>query len=258
MTLEEYLENLGLLGEYHKDRFHKAFTEALEDFNKHYAKTMRFFNKREKANVMHAHLRHRIKTIFRGVSGVYFDERPNRAFKIILDGRPVGINAIGFVKLKKSSKYLKTSNILTKTVENFMTQQLDNLTFTPVIQHSLFGNTEESGLKTDRIVNLPDFVNLMACYCPNKTWSDFDRLAVTFPVSIKNVKLVSDFTEIVSESVAEVVDIQPRTSVKPQKKQRVRQRQNKMKPTRKQLRKFVESQGTEKENFTKDKIKKKA
>lgn len=236
-TLESYIENLGNLGEHYKNLFNKSFNEAMKDVNDQYADTMKLYNPREMANVMHAHLRDRIKKNFRGLPGVDFDERPNRAFRIILDGRPIGINAVGFVKIKKSTKFFRTSNILTRAVREFMTQQNKHLNFTPEIQASLFPD-EDTGLKPTRIVNLPSFVNLIACYVPNKIWSAFERLAVTFPVSINQIKLVSDFTEIAAHATADIIPMQPRYVS--QQTNRVRSRQTGKKQTRKQLRKYIE------------------
>ena len=255
-TIETYLEDLGELGEIHKERFYLAFNNALTQFNDEQAKCMRLYNGREKANCMHAYLRHHLKKVFRGVKGVYFDERPNRAFKIILDGRPYNLQAVAFVKIKKSAKNLRTANIKTKTVVDFMTQQMDKLDFMPIIQHSLFENVPE--LKQATVVNIPDFVNLIASYCPNKIWSDFERLAVSFPISIEKIKLVNDFTDVITETNAEVVDMKPQTTAQTEQRKRVRQRQNIQQPTRKKLRKIVESREKEVATNKKENIKKKA
>lgn len=240
VAFENYIKDLGRLGEYYSPLFNKAFEEALEDFNREHADTMRLYNTREMANIMHAHLRDRVKANFHAVDGIHFEEGSNTAFKVIIDGRPIGINAVGFVKLKKSSKFFRTSNIITKTVKRFMTQQTDNLSFTPAIQESLFPDLDiSSGLKTTKVVNLPDFVNLVANYCPNKTWSAFNRLAITFPISINQVKMVVDFTEVIANVAEQVVDIQPQPVTKSSK--RVRSRRSADKPGRTKLRKFIES-----------------
>src|ERR1051325_10361938 len=51
-------------------------------------------------------------------------------------------------------------------------------------------------IRPDQLANPPKAANVIAGYQPNITWTGFDRLALTFPLSRTNIELLSDITDV--------------------------------------------------------------
>lgn len=188
---EEYKRELGRLLKYYEALINKALNEALQKFNSQQAGAMYLFSKSDMATVMHAYIRASISELFDNVPGCYIVGKPGRAFMLFLDGKPIGIDAFAGLKFKKQLPNLRTANIQTDSVIRFNSQQQGYLSFFPEIQVALM---PEFG--RDRLTNPPKTANVIAGYQPNITWTGFDRLTLTFPLSDRKIEMLADITNI--------------------------------------------------------------
>jgi len=165
--------------------------QALERFNREQSASMYLFSKSDMATVMHAYIRASISELFQSADGCYIEGKPGRAFMLFLDGKPKGIDAFAGLKFKKQMPNLRTANIRTTSVTQFNSQQQAYLSFFPEIQTMLM---PEFG--KDRLANAPKTANVIAGYQPNITWTGFQRLTLTFPLSNRRAELLSDITNV--------------------------------------------------------------
>jgi hypothetical protein len=215
---EVYKRELGRLLSYYEVLINKALNTAIENFNKGQATEMYLFNKSDMAGVMHAYIRGAIRETFDPIPGCYVVEKTCKAFMLFLDGKPLGIDAFAGIKFKKQSPNLRTANIQTKSVIQFNSQQKQYLLFLPDIQATLMPE-----IRPDQLTNPPKAANVIAGYQPNITWTGFDRLALTFPLSRTNIELLSDITDVSDHRVDNVTEF----PTAPPRKSQVRARQDK-------------------------------
>lgn len=216
---DDYKRELGSLLKYYEVPIHMALRRAITKFNQEQAAAMFRYNKSDMAGVMHAYVRAEIRETFDSVPGTYITERPGRAFMLFLDGKPLGIDAFAGIKFKKHDANFRTANIQTHSVIEFNSQQQQYLLFLPDIQATLMRE-----VRPDQLANPPKTANVIAGYRPNQTWTDFDRMALTFPLSRTNVELLSDITNMGDRfDNNNVVELPAR----PPRKSQVRARQDK-------------------------------
>lgn len=231
---EVYKRELGRLLEYYEALINMAFNNAIRKFNIGQKTEMFRFNKSDMAAVMHTYIRAEIKELFDSVPGCYVVEKSSKAFMLFLDGKPLGIEAFAGIKFKKHDAKLRTANIQTNSVIEFNSQQKQYLLFLPEIQATLMRE-----VRADELANPPKAANVIAGYQPNITWTAFDRLALTFPLSRTNVELLSDITNIGGRGNTNNVKDLPRT---PPRKREIRPREDKDKKP-KRLRKVKGDDG---------------
>lgn len=216
---EVYKRELGRLLKYYEALINKALNSAIEKFNGEQMLAMFRFNKSDMAGVMHAYIRAEIREMFDSVPGCYVVEKSGKAFMLFLDGKPLGIDAFAGIKFKKHDANFRTANIQTNSVIEFNSQQKQYLLFLPEIQATLMRE-----IRADQLANPPKAANVIAGYQPNITWTAFDRLALTFPLSRTNVELLSDITNIRNQRDNDNVTDLPRRTPKPRE---IRPRQDK-------------------------------
>src|ERR1051325_7966145 len=85
-------------------------------------------------------------------------------------------------------------------------------------------------IRADQLANPPKAANVIAGYQPNITWTAFDRLALTFPLSRTNVELLSDITNVGDRRNDDNVMDLPRS---PAKNRQIRPREDKDKKLKK-------------------------
>lgn len=212
-------------------RLFKAFSEALENFNKIHGPIMYLYYKREMAGNMHAHIRDRIRAHFDPLPWAYIIEKPKGTFMLLIDGNALGIPIILGIKFKKQDKKLKTANIQTSAVISFNSQQMAYLKYVPEIQQMLFPEMKS------KVVNPPKGSNLIAAYAPDETWSEFAMLSLNFPLGGRVAKLVSEFTHLEIEATTNIVEMPVKEQ--PKRTGRVRRRRGTNRPTRTKLRRFI-------------------
>lgn len=212
-------------------RLFKAFTEALENFNRIHGPLMYLYYTREMAGNMHAHIRERVRTHFDPLPWAYIIEKPKGTFMLLIDGHALDVPIIVGIKFKKQDKRLRTANIQTDAVISFNSHQMEYLRFVPEIQAALF-----PGIK-DKVANAPKGHNLIAAYTPDGTWTEYVKLSVNFPLGGRKAKLLSEFTRLKIESAAEIVEMPRREQ--PRHTGRVRRRRDTHQPARTKLRKFI-------------------
>lgn len=154
---------------------------------------MYLYRKGELANVMHAHVRDRIKTNFHRVRGAYpYDKSPD-PFMLILDGYVINIPVVAVLKFKKQRWNLKTANIQTAAVKDFNAQRPVLLRYLPHIQLAL-------GIKgfEDKVTNQPTGSNLIAGFTPDATWTVYDRKTISLPLEDGTTRVLSAITRNVA------------------------------------------------------------
>lgn len=245
ISADEYLNQVKQLGKSHEEKLYLCYQEAISEFNEKHSAMMFLYNGRDYANNFHAHLRGRIRFHYRNQPDIYIDEKPGRAFTLIINGKSIGLDVWLVIRFKKITKGLKAANIPTKTVLDFFSQgQCEFIGFVPVIQNSLFPDPEMlNSSASSRITNLPKAHNLVAGYCPDQSWTSFELLGLTLPLSLKKSTMVNEFTSIGVTAVAasDVTDFPERRIEKTEKPKRVKQRQKDTKPIKQKLRKFINS-----------------
>lgn len=227
----EYWSNLQRLCSIIEPRLFKAFTEALENFNKFHGPLMYLYYTREMAGNMHAHIRDRIRTHFEPLPWAHIIEKPKGTFMLLIDGYAIGVPVIIGFKFKKQTKWLRTSNIQTEAVISFNSHQMEYLKYVPEIQEALF-----PGMKS-KVANPPKGCNLIAAYTPHATWAEYVKLSINFPLGGRKARQLSDFTRLEVEQAAEIVPLPIKEQ--PRRTDRVRRRRGTNQPTRTKLRKFV-------------------
>lgn len=195
-----------------------SYREALEEFNTKHAATMYLYSKSDMASNMHAHVRGRIRINFQKLPWAHIiDEPGKRAFMLLVNGNIVGIPVYLGIKFKKQGYGFRTANIQTQSVKNFNSQQIEYLGYLPHIQVAL----PLPHLK-DKLKNPPKGNNIVAGYTPDAAWSEFKRVAFTFPFAGRKVKLISEITMLDVETVSADTET-PRREEAP-KTERVRRR----------------------------------
>jgi len=236
----DHVNKVTSLAQHYVEPLNRAFNAAHVDLLRMHGPMMRLYNNRDYANNMHVHLRDQVKQHFANVPEAYFDEKPNRSFKLLIDGRKKGIDVFLAFILKKQGRGYRTANIPTKTVAKYSQQIINFLDFQPAFQDSLFDLTGSG--KTTTVTNVPACANLVAGYQMDPTWSAFTQLAITMPISLHNIRLLADFTQVTAEQVAEIVDMpMPQTE---QKTSRIRRRAADT-PKRQTERRFIEESSTD-------------
>lgn len=216
---DEYKRELERLLQHYEVPLNKALHSAFTRFQQGQAKEMFRFNKSDMAAVMHAYIRSEIKEMFDSVRGCYIIDKTGKAFMLFLDGKPIGIDAFAGIKFKKHDANLRTANIQTNSVVEFNSQQKQYMLFLPEIQATLMRE-----VRADQLTNPPKAANVIAGYQPNITWTEADRLALTFPLSRTKVELLSDITNVGGRMDNDNISDLPREA--PQKRE-IRPRQDK-------------------------------
>jgi hypothetical protein len=210
-----YHEDHERILEYHKPDIALSYREAMEALNQEYVKTRHLFGPLEFAVLMHCHVRDRLQRNFEGKAGAKPIKQKGRAFKVELDGTPIGIPRKLVFKAKKINHKLLTANIPTKAVKNFNSQQPE---FQPVIQYSFFGD--------DKVVNEPEPAHFNAGYIPNALFTGFDRICITYLVGLRSAHLVLEIpieiagesAQVISLPLGEITDAPKEKRVKPRRK----------------------------------------
>lgn len=228
----EYWSNLQRLCAIIEPRLFKAFSEALENFNKIHGPLMYLYYTREMAGNMHAHIRERVRAYFDPLPWAHIIEKPKGTFMLLIDGYALSIPIIVGIKFKKQTKGLRTANIQTGAVISFNSHQMEYLKYVPEIQESLFPDMK------GKVANPPKGNNLYAAYTPDGTWSEYVKLSINFPLGGRKAKMVSEFTRLEIETAANVVEMPQQE--KPKRTDRIRRRRNaNQQPTRTKLRKHI-------------------
>jgi hypothetical protein len=226
-----YWSNLQRLCAIIEPRLFKAFSEALENFNKIHGPLMYLYYTREMAGNMHAHIRERVRAHFDSLPWAHIIEKPKGTFMLLVDGHMLGIPVIVGIKFKKQDKRLRTANIQTGAVISFDSHQMEYLKYVPEIQESLFPDMK------GKVANPPKGNNLIAAYTPDATWSEYVKLSVNFPLGGRKSKLVSEFTHLELGAVADIIEMPSKEQ--PKRTGRVRRRSDAKQPARTKLRKFI-------------------
>jgi len=201
-------ENLNKLIQHHQEKLASVFSEAGSEIDKFYTKTWHLYNASEKAMLRNCHLRNCAKRIFDGVDGASWKDRKGIGFKLYLDGISAGIECLAELKLKKVNKNLVSSNIPTRAVKLFNTQQSAPKPLE--VQNDLFGGA--------KIVSEP--AHLIAGYTRNPLDTAYERLVVTFPTGMRSAELIlelsstANFSQVVQIPLAEINETAPRVRVR--------------------------------------------
>lgn len=246
----EYWLHLESLSKLIEPLLHKSFREALKLFNKFHGPIMYLYYKRDMANNMHVHIRDRIRVNFAPLPWAYVIDESSSAFMLLIVGHSLSIPVIVGIKFKKQAKGLRTANIQTQAVIDFDSQQAAYLKYLPHIQVAL----PNLNLK-DKLTNPPKGCNLIAGYTPDVMHTTYDKLTITFPLGKGKIRLLSEFTHLNTEEMADIIEMPSQEQPKPTG--RVRRRRNTGQPTRTKLRKFVSSYDTEEHKTVKQDLKKK-
>jgi hypothetical protein len=151
---------------------------------------------------------------------VKIDDRPGRAFKVLLDGAPYGIEAKAEFKCKKIDARLLTSNIRTIAVNRFE-KGLPELKreARAHVQPPLADDWREP--ETTGGIE-PGHGN--AGYIINALWTAFEKLCLTYYTGPRKARLAVDIpldssgASVVALPLAEINEVTPRKRVKPRKK----------------------------------------
>ncbi len=208
-------EDFDRLAEIHKDRFRKAFQEALQDVSTLYVQTSHHYTLADKAYIMHIHVRDRMTKNFTGVPGAEPFFKPGRAFKIKLDGAPYGIPIKAELKCKKLTAQLLTSNIRTRAVNNFEKGRPETYV------QSSFGDWRDP-----QTVSEAEPTHGNAGYIINSLWTAFERLCVTCYTGARSARLAVEIplggnastSTVINLPVGEITEVKPRKRVKPRRK----------------------------------------
>jgi len=216
MTSGRKEDSFKRIAEYHLPRFQKALHEALMDLGKHYVETRHLYNASELTQLMHVHVRDRMQKNFKDVPGADTSYKAGRAFKVYIDGAPIGIPGHALFKCKKVSPRLLTASITTESVKRFNTQRPDGV---PHVQLPISDWREP---KTMGGVE-PGHGNVG--YIPNSFWTGFERLCVSYYTGVKSARLVADIPVVGSGNgnliqlpLGELTQAPARKRVKPKQK----------------------------------------
>lgn len=174
----------------------------------------------EKATLMHVHVRDRVKRKFTGVPGVKIDDKSGRAFKVLLDGAPYGIEAKAEFKCKKIDARLLTSNIRTIAVNRFEKglpelKRDSRAHVQPPLAEGWREPETTGGIE-------PGHGN--AGYIINALWTGFEKLCLTYYIGPRKARLAVDIpldgegASVVALPLADITEVAPRKRVKPRKK----------------------------------------
>ena len=208
-------ESFNRIAEYHREKFKNGMLQAMQDVQKHYVEVRHLYNPSELATVMHVHVKDRMTQNFEGVPGADIQRKPGRAYKIELDGAPIGIPGKAIFKCKKINSKLLTANITTGAVRRFNNQQSEVHVQLPIadwVQPKTTGGTE------------PAHGNVG--YIPNAFWTDFERLCVTYYTGLRSAVLVLEIplnqagtsAEVIEIPLGEITEAPARKRVKPRRK----------------------------------------
>jgi|GEM_PF-3686278 len=181
MTIGRKEDSFNRIAEYHRPRFQKAMSEALNDLKENYVNTRHLYNKSELTSLMHSHVRDRMQQNFNGVPGADTSYKPGRAFRVYIDGAPIGIQGHALFKCKKMDMRLLTANINTNAVRRFNNQLPEG---TPHIQLPI------SDWREPKTVGGVEPGHGNVGYIPNLFWTGFDRLCITYYTGLRSARLV--------------------------------------------------------------------